>query len=253
MAIDPVTGAVMSNRATVEGWLDGLLMDSLMISEEHDQEAREFRYEAARALVEELAPEGAAERVLAVHFAAAQAAALEWQGRAVSRYLPEKTRETAQRFANSLYTIVKGQAATLARLKETRRKAETAARAEARDLGRDRGARRGARPETAPGVGRDGTPGGRGPGRVLPRHVAGRRRSRQPLGQRRGGRPDAGARGGACRRERDRGRHWGLRGARRPGARYRPREPAPPAAPRGLEAPQEARQAERAGAVTGGP
>ncbi|MDH3242655.1 MAG: hypothetical protein OEO83_18530, partial [Alphaproteobacteria bacterium] len=49
-----------------------------------------------------------------------------------SRFLPEKTRETAQRFANSLYTIVKGQAATLSRLAETRRKAETAMRDDAR-------------------------------------------------------------------------------------------------------------------------
>ena len=140
MTIDPIDGREMEAAETVERWLDGLLMDSLMVSDDIGEEHREFRYQAARALVEELAPaEGAegvrcglAERVIAVHFASAQAAALEWQGRAVSRFLPEKTRETAQRFANSLYTIVKGQAATLSRLAETRRKAETETRREAR-------------------------------------------------------------------------------------------------------------------------
>jgi hypothetical protein len=81
----------------------------------------------------ELAPAGAwlGERMQAVQFLCAHAAAMHWQAAANAPVLDEPERQRAQRFAVQMLSLTSRQLATLARLKDQRRREAEAAERQA--------------------------------------------------------------------------------------------------------------------------
>ena len=110
-------------------WLDVTLTAGLRLPEDESEETRELLLAGARAALAELAPEGAGigERIQAVQFLCANAAAMDWQARANSPFLPEPARHRAQRFASQMMGLTSRQLATLARLEAERRKSREVA------------------------------------------------------------------------------------------------------------------------------
>ena len=112
-------------KPLLDGWLDMALMAALPEGEDDREAERAFKLAAAREAVDTIAGEGAPleERMQAVLYVVAHMAAIEQQARAASRYLDDKTRRTAQRFACQLMGLTGRQLAVLERLRRARRKA----------------------------------------------------------------------------------------------------------------------------------
>ncbi len=119
---DEGPGQETEEISMAEAWLDLGLVESLRLPEGKPGEELALRIEAAGAMVAELAPAGAGERALAVHFTAAQAAALGWQAEANRRDLPPAARATAQRLACQLIGLAARLIQTLDRLQARREK-----------------------------------------------------------------------------------------------------------------------------------
>ena len=126
---DEGSGQEIGEISMAEAWLDLGLVESLRLPEGKPGEELALRIEAAGAMVAELAPAGAGERALAVHFTAAQAAALGWQAEANRRDLPPAARATAQRLACQLIGLATRLIQTLDRLQARREKRAEAAEA----------------------------------------------------------------------------------------------------------------------------
>ena len=129
--MDPEQVLAEGGEALIAGWLNATLTAGLRLPEDVPEARREFLLEGAKAALRELAPAGAwlGERMQAVQFLCAHAAAMHWQASANSPFLAEPARHRAQRFAVQMLSLTSRQLATLARLKDQRRReAEAAAR-----------------------------------------------------------------------------------------------------------------------------
>ena len=129
--MDPEQVLAEGGEALIAGWLNATLTAGLRLPEDEPEARREFLLEGARAALRELAPAGAwlGERMQAVQFLCAHAAAMHWQAAANAPDLDEPARHRAQRFAVQMLSLTSRQLATLARLKDQRRReAEAAAR-----------------------------------------------------------------------------------------------------------------------------
>ncbi len=113
----------------IAGWLSVTLSAGLRLPEDESEERRQFLLEGAKAALEQLAPAGAwlGERLQAVQFLCAHSAAMDWQGQANSPHLVDQVREKAQRFAAQMMALTGRQLATLARLRDQRRREDESA------------------------------------------------------------------------------------------------------------------------------
>ena len=129
--MDPEQVLAEGGEALIDGWLSATLSAGLRLPEDESEERRDILLAGAKAALDELAPAGAwlGERIQAVQFLCAHAAAMDWQAAANSPFLGEPARHRAQRFATQMLSLTSRQLATLARLKDQRRReAEAAAR-----------------------------------------------------------------------------------------------------------------------------
>jgi len=120
-------------EALIAGWLGVTLAAGLRLPEDESEDRREFLLAGAKAALEQLAPAGAwlGERLQAVQFLCAHSAAMHWQASANSPVLGEPVRHRAQRFAVQMLSLTSRQLATLARLKDQRRREAEAAERQA--------------------------------------------------------------------------------------------------------------------------
>ncbi len=121
-------------EALLDRWLGMALVAALPEAEDDSGEEATFKLMAAKAAVKAIAGADAPleERMQALLYVVAHAAAIEQQSRANSRFVPEPARACAQRFASRLTGLTAQQLSTLQRLRAARRKAGAAAGREAR-------------------------------------------------------------------------------------------------------------------------
>jgi hypothetical protein len=127
--MDPYQVIAEGGEALIAGWLGVTLTAGLRLPEDESEERRDFLLEGAKAALRELAPVGAwlGERIQAVQFLCAHAAAMHWQASANARDLGELVRHRAQRFATQMMALTSRQLSTLARLRDQRRREAEAA------------------------------------------------------------------------------------------------------------------------------
>ena len=131
-------------KPLLDGWLDMALMSALPESPDDSHEQQAFKLAAAREAVAAIAGEDAPieERMQAVLYVVAHAAAMDYQAQAVSRFLPDSARLIAQRLAARLMTMTARQLSIIERLRAARGRAEGASKREdRREAERDRKAR----------------------------------------------------------------------------------------------------------------
>ena len=130
--------AAQGGEALLAGWLSVTLVEGLCVPEDLPARSRgsasaeagdsdgsqHFFIQGAKAALAELAPAGAwlGERIQAVQFLCAHSAAMQWLGQANSPYEPEPLRDNARKIAVQLFALTSRQLATLARLKDQRRR-----------------------------------------------------------------------------------------------------------------------------------
>jgi len=131
--MDPEQVLAEGGEALIAGWLNATLTAGLHLPEDEPEARREFLLAGAKAALRELAPAGAwlGERMQAVQFLCAHAAAMHWQAAANASVLDEPVRQRAQRFAVQMLSLTSRQLATLARLKDQRRREAEAAERQA--------------------------------------------------------------------------------------------------------------------------
>jgi hypothetical protein len=131
--MDPYQVVAEGGEALIAGWLSVTLTAGLRLPEDEPEERRDFLLAGAKAALEQLAPAGAwiGERLQAVQFLCAHAAAMHWQASANARDLGEQFRHRAQRFATQMMALTSRQLATLARLRDQRRREREAAERQA--------------------------------------------------------------------------------------------------------------------------
>ena len=119
---------VEGGETLVAGWLSLTLVDGLHVPEEDSDGRQHFFIQGAKAALEQLAPAGAwvGERIQAVQFLCAHSAAMEWLGQANSPHEPEPVRDKARKIAAQMFALTSRQLATLARLRDQRRRAREA-------------------------------------------------------------------------------------------------------------------------------
>ncbi|MDH3968012.1 MAG: hypothetical protein OEU56_13410 [Rhodospirillales bacterium] len=127
--MDPYQVIAEGGEALIAGWLGVTLSAGLRLPEDESEDRREFLLAGAKAALEQLAPAGAwlGERLQAVQFLCAHAAAMDWQGQANAPHLGEQVRHRAQRFATQMMALTSRQLSTLARLRDQRRREAEAA------------------------------------------------------------------------------------------------------------------------------
>ena len=131
--MDPYQVIAEGGEALIAGWLGVTLSAGLRLPEDESEDRREFLLAGAKAALEQLAPAGAwlGERLQAVQFLCAHAAAMDWQGQANAPHLGEQVRHRAQRFATQMMALTSRQLSTLARLRDQRRREAEAAERQA--------------------------------------------------------------------------------------------------------------------------
>jgi hypothetical protein len=131
--MDPYELIAEGGDALIAGWLSLTLVNGLRLPEDESEEDQQLFLQGAKAALEHLAPAGAwiGERIQAVQFLCAHATAMDWLGQAHSPFLSEPVRDKAQKFANQMFALTSRQLATLARLRDQRRRAREAAERQA--------------------------------------------------------------------------------------------------------------------------
>ncbi|MDH3595094.1 MAG: hypothetical protein OEU09_02530 [Rhodospirillales bacterium] len=122
--MDPYELIAQGGDALIAGWLSLTLVNGLRLPEDESEEHQQLFLQGAKAALEQLAPAGAwiGERIQAVQFLCVHGAAMDWLGQADSSFLPEPVRDKARKIATQMFALTSRQLATLARLRDQRRR-----------------------------------------------------------------------------------------------------------------------------------